>query len=280
MAGTRAPGPTSTLEKIASRAQRMQGSACQLGHLRREFIEMPRGAELGTAIAEDLGAMPRPARRRSEAFTIIELMIVLAIMSVMVMTVAPSLASVLADHRQSSAAYEIVRFARRARAQAVSTGYAQMLRIHNAEDAEGRNGLGTIRLYAGMNNKCTKTPWAATFSPTVANFGPSELFDMTAYNTGDDPATMSIQDDGRPVIWFEVRIGTADGTAHTGGAQICYQPNGEIYRSHSSAAMTNASNLVVQNQAILLTVRRKVTDVEHGTARQVLFPPNGNARLR
>jgi prepilin-type N-terminal cleavage/methylation domain-containing protein len=223
--------------------------------------------------------MTRSPRRQAAGFTLVELMISLVIIGIMAMAVAPSLTELLADNRQNSAAWDIVRLARRARGMATARGVAHLLLIRNTPNADGANGLGAILVYAGMNNKCAQTPWGPIFTAPNA-FNPVERFTMFPYNPARDDAPANVNDIDRQVIHFEVRIGgNENDAAHTAGVQICYQPNGEIYSSLSSAA---GGTLLPQGAPVLLSVRRKMDTRQLGVAggRQVLFPTGGNARLR
>jgi len=220
--------------------------------------------------------MPRPAPK-NRGFTLIELMIALVIMAIMVATIAPALSEVLADNRQASAAFDIVRVARRARERAISTGVAHLLRIRTSGTGS-HNALGTIAVYAGMNGRCMQTRWDVTFTPTGGALGPHETFDMIEYNPTNSPSTAARTDRDRPVIYFETRFNIETGSPHTAGVQVCYQPNGEIFVAATSTA--SATALAVQAQPLLITVGRHFNDTSRGVARQVLFPLGGDARLR
>src|SRR5690349_2448534 len=151
----------------------------------------PTDTAAGTAWAAGGGG---PGARRA-GFTIMELMIVLVIIGIMAMTVAPSLSEVLTSNRQSSAAMDLVRFGRRVRSRAVSSGAAQLARFVKRDS----NGLGRVELFTGINNKCMQTPWADAIAAGAVR---SQSFDMTDYNTGEDP---KVDDEGRAVIELMAR---------------------------------------------------------------------------
>jgi hypothetical protein len=171
---------------------------------------------------------------------------------------------------------DVLRLARQTRAQARATGLAQLMRFRGNNDAAGSFGLGTIRVYAGMNSKCRQTPWAATFTPPIdSGLGPSSVFDMADFNPLDGGAPRAA-DQGRHVILLTTQVG-ADTAALEGDYAVCYQPNGEVY---TGAPLP----LNPQTQPILFEVVRTIDNgdgpEQRGRERQVLLPVGGNARLR
>jgi prepilin-type N-terminal cleavage/methylation domain-containing protein len=262
--------------EIAAANAQETGARCR--RFIRKFRDMARGSQIGTAVARASRRLMVPkARKRSRGFTIIELMIALVIIGIMAATVAPALSEVLADNRQTSAAMDVVRTARQARAQAISTGLAHLLRYRNSNDKAGAFGLGTIAMYVGLNSKCRQTPWGQAFAPAVnSNQGPVHILHMREYNPTDGDTDPQAGDDNRHVITAVSQL-RDDTTAALAQTLICYQPNGEIY---TGAAYVNPSSLVPQVDPVLITIGRTFNGVRRGQNRQVLFPVGGNARLR
>jgi prepilin-type N-terminal cleavage/methylation domain-containing protein len=152
----------------------------------------------------------RGSRRRG-GFTIVELMVAVAIIGMMAVAAAPAFSTTLADNRQRSAMVDLLRLANKARALALASGSAHLLRIRTAN-----NQVGTAALYAGLNGRCLQTPWETVAFVTANGHGPIESFDMAAYNpigAGYVIAARAYRDDDDPVneLW------------------ICYQPNGETW---------------------------------------------------
>lgn len=202
-------------------------------------------------------------------FTLIELMIVIVIVGIMVMTVAPSLQQLLGDNRQSNAAADLVRIGRLARASAISTGAAHMLRF--TESGPAGSNLGLIELYAGMNNKCQQTPWAQAIAA-----GPVAVFDMTEWNPASGAAQPTAADTGRQVITLRAQTITNAGTPTARTAlRVCFQPNGDVYTTSADAA----TQLVMQRDRVRFSIARTITGVSYGRVRQVLFPAAGSARF-
>jgi prepilin-type N-terminal cleavage/methylation domain-containing protein len=235
------------------------------------------------------------------AFTLVELMIALVIMGVMAAAIAPSLSEVLADSREGAASQDLVRLSRRARAMALSTGMAHLLRFQEASKYSDQtlNSLGSIELYAGMNGRCTQTPWTTAFAatlafPSPADPGPAgrlraiEIFEMAYYNVTGDGERPTAADTGRQVITLRATVGA--GTDDKPIVWICYQPNGDSYTMVDSPAdplkLFRQSTLDEPQHvrgSVVFTIRRAVRTgsvVPHGTDRKVIFPAGGNARAQ
>ncbi len=211
--------------------------------------------------------MRRPSPQQARAgFSLMELMIALAVIGVMSAAIAPSLSEVLADNRQIAATHDVLRIARRARSLAISSGVAHLLRFQQ----DSSNGLGFLELFAGMNGKCTQTPWAQTFTPSSgSNQGRIEALNFAQYNPTGLSAP-SASDSGRQVI----RLRAASGGSAKSVVMICYQPNGEIFSAADSPQLT------LQPAAILFTISRAIDGIQHGQNRVVLFGPGSSARLQ
>jgi len=220
--------------------------------------------ELHRAELHRLEAKRHLARSRA-GLSLVELMIVLVVIGVMIMTVAPSLTQVLADNRQSSAAADMVRIAARARAAAVSSGVAHMLRFRETEPA-GSN-LGLVELYAGMNNRCAQTPWDQVLPPAPM-MTPVGVLDMTEYNPGN--GTQTTTTNGGQVVTLRAN----DGIADRAELRICYQPNGAAFTALADGVLSPQAN------AVLFTLARTHNGVPYGRNRRVVLPVAGSPRQR
>src|SRR5690606_6662750 len=96
--------------------------------------------------------------RAREAFTLIELLIVLSIVAIVAGLVAPTIATAMRDRKHAAAALDVVRTFQGARSSAAGYGRAYAVRY----DAEGANGQGTLAVRRGDNNRCNgSTDWSA-----------------------------------------------------------------------------------------------------------------------
>ncbi|HET6339702.1 MAG TPA: type II secretion system protein [Polyangiales bacterium] len=221
-------------------------------------------------------------RTRSTAgYTLLELMIVVLIMGAMAAMIAPGLGEFMADARASAASEELIRLNRVIRARVNQTGLAHLMLFQASDDAAGSNGLGRIRVWEGMNNRCSQTPWMQAINGTAANgFQPIETVDMgdTAYNlsTGSTAATAS--DTSRQVI----RIAASTNPKL---AVLCFEPGGNTFRGASAGdAPAIGYNFTPQTSAETFSVIRSLsrggTMEERGVTRDVIFPAGGNGRMR
>lgn len=201
-------------------------------------------------------------------------MIALVVVGVMAAAVAPSLGAVLADNRQASAGMDLVRLARRARARAISTSVAQLLRYRR----DASNQLGVIDLFSGMSPRCGQTPWAAAFAAAANNpLAAVEIYDMALYNPINGVTAPTSADAGRHIIRLVFGEPQPVPLSLAGvGGQICYQPNGETYL----AAGITATTFTRQTWPITFTITRTMDGTAFGTPRIVVFPAGGTARLR
>lgn len=230
------------------------------------------------------GLMRSPVHDRVRAgFTVIELMVVVVVIGVMAAAVVPALGEVRADGRQSDAAHDIVRVARRARSLAMERGVAHLLRFQRTpeNDARASNGLGRIELYAGMTNRCRQNPWSQALNPgqplemPVARREGPDVLDMISFNPTDSAAAPTLAEaasGGRQ----RIRITASSSGTDRDVVHICYQTNGQTYEAFPN----NAILLRPQTAPITFTVTRTVNGGQKGLTRQVVFPIGGNARVR
>jgi prepilin-type N-terminal cleavage/methylation domain-containing protein len=221
-------------------------------------------SRIGTRIAvRALRVMVRP--RHSAGFSLIELMVTVAIIGIISAAILPSMSDVMADHRAVSASMDVLRLARKARALTLAGGMAYMLHYQKP----GGDSLGTIDLVQGMNGRCLQTPWGQALGRPMETIGNG--LGMAYYNpvAGGIPKAT---DAHRHVIVLH-----AFTTAGTDLAEleICYQPNGEVY-----FAVPPLQPLARQPNTTLITlsVTRTVDNRPHGESREVIFPAGGSAR--
>jgi type II secretory pathway pseudopilin PulG len=218
--------------------------------------------------------------RSTGGYTILELMIVVMIMGSMAMMIAPGLGEFMADARASAASEDLIRLNRVIRARVNQTGLAHLMLFQASDDVAGSQGLGRIRVWEGMNNRCSQTPWMQAITGTEANgFQPIETVDMgdPAYNLPTSSAPTA-SDTGRQVI----RI-VASTTPKL--AVLCFEPGGNTFRGASAGdapaiGYTFTPQTSAETFSVLRTLSRSGTMEERGVSRDVIFPAGGNGRMR
>jgi prepilin-type N-terminal cleavage/methylation domain-containing protein len=177
-------------------------------------------------------------------FTLVELMVVVAIVAIMAAGIAPAITTALAEGRAANAAVDLVRLGARGRSETTFTGLAHLLEYRRNE----ADALGQVRLLRGVNNRCGSQAWGgATLVDSVL---------LRTYNTAV-PRTHVID------------IQTADNLE----IDICYQPDGAMFVRKLGDLTFSAPNNSVE-----FTITRVNGDV-HGVPRRVVFPYGGSARL-
>jgi prepilin-type N-terminal cleavage/methylation domain-containing protein len=98
------------------------------------------------------------AARRVEGFSLIELMVVCAIIGLSVIAFAPSFVLSMADRRAAAAASEVVRIGRQARADAIGTQRPHLVWMRMDDGAEES---GIVQLLRGTSGPCDIQRWLA-----------------------------------------------------------------------------------------------------------------------
>lgn len=216
--------------------------------------------------------------RRSQAgFTLLELMVVVAVMGMMAAMLAPGLGEFMADARTAAASEDLVRISRHVRARSQESGLAHLLVFGGTNNDSG--GLGALRVWEGMNNRCRQTPWTQTLTGTVKDgHAPVEVLDLGAsqFNPTGGGRAPSIDDSDRQVIYMratDTNANVLDTVA------LCFEPSGATWQG---TANTTAVGMVFTRQLlpITFTVSRKVNGTQRGAPRAVVFQPGGIARFR
>ncbi|MDH5673375.1 MAG: type II secretion system GspH family protein [Myxococcales bacterium] len=244
---------------------------------------------IGTAIACDRFVRIHRVQRRdhsSSGFSLIELMVVVVIIGIMAVSVAPSLAAVRADQRQSEAATELVGLLRRAWGATTRLGVAHAVVL--APDPAG-SGFMTASVWTGMHRRCRQTPWlpagANVARHGIADYrtahagggavGPVEAINFASYNQLAGGVATGHRVD------LTIRM-TPPGEAPAAETvlAICHQPNGVSYTTTNFT--TAPATWQRQGRPVFLSIVRTLGSgsgvQQSGVPRFVVVNPTGAPR--
>ncbi|NOY93183.1 MAG: prepilin-type N-terminal cleavage/methylation domain-containing protein [Deltaproteobacteria bacterium] len=199
--------------------------------------------------------------RRSDGFTLLELMIVVTVIAVMAAVAGPSIAAGVQEQRSARAASDMVRLMTRARSASQGYGRAYLARY----TAVSGGGNGSIQVYRGLNNRCNATDWPTVMLGTCAS-NPLciESLDMREYARGDQ--TVRMRAPGHNPL------------------DICFEPSGRTFYRRSASGIggrftdrnTSADRLF---GGFRFSFVRRVGGTPKGVTRWVVVPLGGDARV-
>lgn len=189
-------------------------------------------------------------QRRNAGFTLLEALIVIAVIGITAALAAPALGVAMADRRAGDATHALVRIGARARSESMVLGRAHVLAFDGA-------GNGRVQLWRGRSNLCNANNWATIIAGACAgNLNCLEALDMTSYDHGHHQVRMQLV--GAPNL-------------------LCFQPDGEVLFSAGTAARFNP--LAGAAEGVQFNIDRLEGGSPAGVRRQVVFPLGGSPRI-
>jgi prepilin-type N-terminal cleavage/methylation domain-containing protein len=192
--------------------------------------------------------------RTREAFTLIEMMIVVVIVAGIAALVGPTLATAMRDRKHAAAALDVVRAFQGARASAAGYGRAYAVRY----EASGADGQGTLTVRRGDNNRCNgSTDWSSL--PAVTGLG----YTPAALGTSEG---------------FELLLAVEGGGAFL---ELCYEPTGTTtWRTEDEGRFATAAPAADASKGGFgFTVTRELDGQVEGVTRRVVAPFGADARI-
>ncbi|MCZ7681211.1 MAG: prepilin-type N-terminal cleavage/methylation domain-containing protein [Sandaracinaceae bacterium] len=198
---------------------------------------------------------------RSAGFTLLEALVVVAIIGITAALAAPALSEAMADRRAGEAMHGLVRIGARARSEAMATGRAHVLVYTDASSGTPANGM--VQLWRGRSNLCTANAWGTIISGACsADVDCLEALDMGTYNHGTHQVRLRLP-------------GTGSGT-------LCFQPDGEVLVSRVVAGTATRFSTTAPDasiEGVTFTINRLVSGSAVGVQRRVVFPFGGSPRV-
>lgn len=189
-------------------------------------------------------------RTRTQGFTLMEALIVVAVISISAGIAAPALSRAMANRRANEATHSLVRIGARARSEALVYGRAHLLRYADATD-------GRVELWRGRLDRCSANDWATIVSADC-NADPDclDAVDMTSFASTSHSVRMRLPG--------------------ASAADLCFEPSGESYVSTTGLFGTTPPS---GTDGVLFTLQRLESGADAGPLRRVVFPFAGTPRI-
>lgn len=186
-----------------------------------------------------------------------ELLIIVAIIGITSALAAPAVHQSIMERKNNAAALDVVRLARRGRAEALSYGRAYVLQF----DA---GGDGQFRLYRGISSDCNglANDWDALMADTACD-GSGMCVD--AVEMADSEWTLGSSD---------IRVTESADRARV---EVCFEPRGTVEHRTSGTARFSGINTVTGGY--IFDFARYASGTEVGVARSVVVPLGSDARV-
>jgi prepilin-type N-terminal cleavage/methylation domain-containing protein len=214
----------------------------------------------------------RPAQKSGigrAGYTLVELMMVVAIIAASTLAFAPGIGRAVADRRVSSATRELIRIGRRARSD--SLGYLRAHLIWITPDT------GRVMLLRGPNNSCLLSDWSAISADcpgtATAKLGPRCLEQVFVSALGGPTA----------IAMYEETLAGAGVAGYSQSAHaLCYASSGVVYHAPGTTLATASGGLTDLNDVnggLVYTLHTgSGPPVSTDRVHRILFPLGSSAR--
>lgn len=186
-----------------------------------------------------------------------EMLIVVAIIAITAALAAPAMHASIMERKNNEAALDLVRLARRGRAEALSYGRAFVLRFDGTAP-------GSFRLYRGISSDCNApvNDWATLTTDVCDHEGGACVDRVDMSDSQWILGSSSIQSAERGAADF---------------IDICFEPRGTVEHRTSGAARFSSINTI--EGGYLFDFARYSSGSEVGVTRTVIVPLGSDARV-
>jgi Tfp pilus assembly protein FimT len=179
----------------------------------------------------------RVRARTRAGYTLVELMMIVAIIGISTLVFTPGFSRAMADRRVSLAARELIRVGRRARADTFGYLRAHLLWINPS--------ARTVQLLRGPTNSCTLVNWNE-----VAGDCATTLSGTNQQRCAENLFLASMSGSTRTISLFEETITSGSTTYSSVGRALCFQPSGVMMYGSGTSLTAAASATTLQRDNI------------------------------